>query len=54
MGMIREIKIKEGYVTITFAPTSPFCPLLTFLVEEIKKSVSSLPGVTKVEVKVEF
>lgn len=52
MGMIRDIKISENNVEILFAPTTPLCPMLSYLINEIKQAAKSIEGVKEVEVKV--
>ena len=54
MGMIKSISVKNGEVKITFTPTTPFCPMIGYLAEEIRKAVKKVKGVKKVEVEVSF
>ena len=52
MGLISELKVTKNSVSLTFRPTSPFCPLGTQLAQSIKHRLESLKGVTKADVKV--
>jgi len=52
MRMIKSIAVKEGNVKIKFTPTSPFCPMVGYLVENIKKAAETVKGIKKVEVEV--
>ena len=38
MNMAQNIVVKEGKVSLDFIPTSPFCPIVNYFVEEIKKA----------------
>lgn len=50
-GIVRKIDIEGGKVKVEIMPTAPFCPLVTFFVEEIKRRLKNLEGVEEVEVK---
>jgi metal-sulfur cluster biosynthetic enzyme len=54
MRLVRDLKIDEaGRVNFTFKPSSPVCPMAFSLVPAIKEAVESVPGVSRVEVRVE-
>ena len=52
MGLISEIKVSKGAVSLTFRPTSPFCPLGPQLAENIKRRIKDIKGIQKASVKV--
>ncbi len=52
LNMIRNIEIQEGQVKFTLVLTTPACPLREFIVEDCKKAVQTLPGVTNIDVEV--
>ncbi|MDP5337430.1 MAG: Mrp/NBP35 family ATP-binding protein [Nodularia sp. (in: cyanobacteria)] len=52
LNMIRNVKIDAGKVSFTLVLTTPACPLREFIVEDCKKAVNKLPGVTEVKVDV--
>ncbi|HEX7393173.1 MAG TPA: iron-sulfur cluster assembly protein [Thermoplasmata archaeon] len=52
MGLISELKVSKDSVSLTFRPTSPFCPLGVQLAHNIKRRVMSIKGVKKADVKV--
>lgn len=52
MGLISELKVSKDAVSLTFRPTSPFCPLGVQLAHNIKRRVMSIEGVKKANVKV--
>jgi len=53
MRLIEDITVDaQGEVSYTFRPSSPLCPLAAFLVQEIKKAVSEVPGVTSQHITV--
>ncbi|MBE9198833.1 MULTISPECIES: Mrp/NBP35 family ATP-binding protein [unclassified Nodularia (in: cyanobacteria)] len=52
LNMIRNVKIDAGKVSFTLVLTTPACPLREFIVEDCKKAVKKLPGVTEINVDV--
>jgi len=52
MGMIKGVEIKGENVKIKFTPTTPFCPMIGYLVNEIKQAAKTVKGIKKVEVEV--
>jgi metal-sulfur cluster biosynthetic enzyme len=53
MGLIHDLKVEGSVVTLTFIPTSPFCPLGVKLAYDIKKAVLAVEGVEKVNITIE-
>lgn len=53
MGLISEISATGDVVSLTFRPTSQFCPLGIHLALNIKRRIAALDGVKKAEVNVE-
>ncbi|MBD2138838.1 Mrp/NBP35 family ATP-binding protein [Anabaena sp. FACHB-1237] len=52
LNMIRNVKIDGGKVSFTLVLTTPACPLREFIVEDCKKAINKLPGVTDIQVEV--
>lgn len=52
MGLISEIRSDEDSVSLTFRPTSQFCPLGVHLALNIKRRVAELEGVRNADVKI--
>jgi ATP-binding protein involved in chromosome partitioning len=53
LNMIRHVSVTDdGAVKFTLVLTTPACPLKEFIVEDCKKAVLPLPGVSSVEVEV--
>jgi len=50
-GMIRDIRVEEGQVFLTLTLITVKCPKKDVIVEEIKRVLRNLPGVTGVNVK---
>ncbi|MCK4622091.1 MAG: Mrp/NBP35 family ATP-binding protein [Desulfuromonadales bacterium] len=50
LGMIRDISVKDGKITLTLALTTSRCPKKDAIVDEIKHVLEELPGVSGVEV----
>jgi metal-sulfur cluster biosynthetic enzyme len=52
MGLISNLSIKDGAVSLTFIPTSPVCPMGLQLARDIQREISLLPGIVKCNVEV--
>ncbi len=52
MGLISELKVKKNSVSLTFRPTSPFCPLGIQLAQSMKRRLESLKGVSRADITV--
>ncbi|MCD6414552.1 MAG: DUF59 domain-containing protein [Candidatus Diapherotrites archaeon] len=51
MGLIYGVSIDGNKVEVKMTLTTPGCPLAAMLVDKVGEAVSSVPGVTKTEVK---
>jgi len=51
LGMVRQIDIADGQVTVHLVLTAPGCPLAGWIVQGVRQAVGALPGVEGVEVK---
>lgn len=52
MDLIKNLKVKDGKVTLKFSPSSNVCPLAIQLAFNIKKAVESVEGVNEVDLSV--
>jgi metal-sulfur cluster biosynthetic enzyme len=52
LGLIYDVKINGGNVSIKMTLTSPMCPLAGFISENVKEKFQSLAGVKKVDVEI--
>ena len=52
MGLVSEIVVGEDSVSLTFMPTSPFCPVGVELAKAIRDSVLGVDGIKICKVKV--
>jgi ATP-binding protein involved in chromosome partitioning len=52
LGMIQNVQVNQGDVRFTLVLTTPACPLKEFIVEDCKKAINALGGVTSVQVDV--
>lgn len=52
MGLISELKVSNDSVSLTFRPTSPFCPLGVHLAMNIKRRLRDLKGMKDIRVRV--
>lgn len=54
LGLIYDIQIEEGEVSIDMTFTSPMCPAGPQLKSEVEQKVGAVPGVTSVSVTITF
>jgi len=53
MRLVQDLaSTEDGRVSYTFHPSSPLCPIAVCLVQQIKKAVAAVPGVTSQEIEV--
>lgn len=52
MGLIKNISVSSDSATIHFVPTTPFCPMVSFLTSQIENATKTVKGVKKVKVLV--
>lgn len=50
LGMIRDLKVHEGKVSLTVVLTTPACPLRDQLEAETMQAVRAVPGVTEADI----
>lgn len=53
MGLIHDMKVEGSEISLTFIPTSPFCPMGIQLAQAIKKALLKLKEVEKVNIKIQ-
>lgn len=51
LNLIRDINIDDKHVSVKMTLTSPFCPLVNYLVEKVKENVSLVDEVELVDVE---
>jgi len=52
MGLVSELVVKDDMVSLTFMPTSPFCPVGIELAKAIKEKILSIEGMKRCDVRV--
>ena len=52
LGLIQEVRVEDGQVSVAMLLTSGWCPFSTHLTQMIETEVGRLPGVTEVEVEI--
>lgn len=53
MDLVHDLRVEGGRVTLVFRPTSPVCPMAFKLAADIRDAIRSVPGVSRVTIKVE-
>jgi serine O-acetyltransferase len=48
LGMIKDVEIKDEEIMVKMVLTSPFCPMIDYLTEQVKNKVESIAPNTKV------
>ena len=51
LGLVYEARVSAGRVTVRMTMTSPGCPVGDYLVAEIRRAITALPGVEAVDVE---
>jgi len=51
LGLVYDIQLQEDVIHIQMTLTAPHCPLAGVLAEEVKRKLSEIEGVKKVEVE---
>ena len=54
LGLIYDVKVKEGIVKIIMTLTSPNCPVAESLPQDVKNSAMQVEGVEKVDLDLVF
>ena len=52
MGLIKDLVVEDGKVSLTFKPTVPTCPMGLKIATDIQKAVRSVHGVISLEITV--
>ena len=52
LGLIYRVDEKEGEATVAMTATTPFCPYLPQLLEEVQAAIESLSGIKRAKVEV--
>ncbi len=53
MGLVHDMTFKGSEATLTFIPTSPFCPMGIQLAKAIKKALLGMEDIDKVNITIE-
>jgi metal-sulfur cluster biosynthetic enzyme len=53
MGLIKNLSVKDEEVSLTFVPSSPYCPLGVQLAFAIKDKIKEIEGIKNIDIKVE-
>ncbi len=48
MGLLRDIEIRDGHVTVRLRLTTPMCMLVPYFLDEVQTRVGALPDVESV------
>ncbi len=53
MGLVEDVVVLEGVVTVTLQLTSPFCMQIGLITERVTAELRRLPGVSEVRIEVD-
>jgi metal-sulfur cluster biosynthetic enzyme len=51
LGMVKQIEVADGQVTVQLVLTAPGCPLAGLIAWQAQRAVAALPGVAGVQVE---
>ncbi len=51
LGMVRSVKVQGNTVTVNIAPTVPNCPMTAKIEDDVRRAISGMVGVERVEVQ---
>ncbi|MBI4426398.1 MAG: metal-sulfur cluster assembly factor [Candidatus Kerfeldbacteria bacterium] len=54
LGLIYETRLTDGHVYVRCTLTTPGCPLISTIIEDVRAAIGRLPGVTNVKVELTF
>lgn len=54
LGLIYDIKVKDGRVEILMTLTTPFCPLSAYFQQSLEDSIKGVFGVKEVKINLTF
>lgn len=54
LGLIYDIEVEDTDVKATISLTSPFCPVASQIVDEVKQTIEGVDGVESAEVELTF
>lgn len=54
LGLVYDVEVQEGDVTITFTLTTPACPIGPQVTEQMREFVGELDGVENVDARMVF
>lgn len=52
LGMIKDVRVKEGVAEVDMMLTTPFCPLAHYMVADVKRATESVKGIKKAVVRI--
>ncbi len=50
LGMIREVAIEGDVAEVKMVLTAPFCPLASFITDQVRQAAAAVPGVKEAKV----
>lgn len=53
MGLVRDLTVEDGSVSLVFRPSSPVCPMAFSLAPAIKETIESISGVKSVRMAIQ-
>ncbi|HLE42523.1 MAG TPA: iron-sulfur cluster assembly protein, partial [Methylomirabilota bacterium] len=54
LGLVYDVRIRNGAVAITMTLTAPGCPIHDVMPEWVREAVMTVPGVERVDVTLTF
>ena len=51
MGLIKDVRVQGNQVWVKMTVTSPFCPMMGYMKDDVRRTVEELDGIENVDVE---
>ena len=54
LGFIRDVKVNKNDIRVVMTLTTPFCPMASMILGDVKGAIEKIEGVGKIDVQLDF
>ena len=51
MGLIKDVRVQGNQVWVKMTVTSPFCPMIGYMKDDVRRTIEELEGIENVDVE---